>query len=411
MKTKVEDYLVIIIYVVLVTALIFCALENIIDPWKSVYISLAIIASFTLKQLFIQLEYSTKVIYYLLILADIVMTVYLSTTTNGTSFRIFYYVIMYEIIFSFKRAQAVLICISLCFINLTVNYYKVGQTDTATFLKYELYNFPELLLVAVVLFLVKYIIEINKALSVTQQRLQGSNVELEDACVTLKEAYRKNEDYLILQGKNKLAKEIHDTVGHTLTTALVELEASMILMGSDTLKTDDISDTNLHKASQKLENAIQQIRKGLNEVRHSVSALSSKDIDYYQEMIKLIDDMIKHTEVVIRYDIDDISLEKEALKKCIFRALQEGLTNSIRHGAATAIVFKLKYTEKYLFFSLEDNGGGCSFYKKGFGLCAMEERVQEVYGDIELRTQPGEGFSIYIKFHKINNVICYEEKK
>ena len=64
-KTKVGDYLVIIIYAVLVTALIFCALENIIDPWTSIYISLAIITSFTLKQLFLQLEYSNKVIYYL----------------------------------------------------------------------------------------------------------------------------------------------------------------------------------------------------------------------------------------------------------------------------------------------------------------------------------------------------------
>lgn len=405
MKNKISNYLIVIIYVVLVTGLIFCALENIISPWKSVYISLGIITSFTLKQLLTQLEYSKKVVFYLLIIIDIILTVYLSISASGTSFRIFYYVIMYEVIFSFEKIKAAITCIGFYILDITVNYIKIGKFDTVAFLKYELYNFPQYILIAVVLFLVKYIIDINAALSISQSRLEVSNIQLEDTYNNLKKAYRKNEQYLIMEGKNKLAREIHDTVGHTLTTALVEMEASKILMDNHISKTDDISrnQSDLQKSSQKLNASIQQVRKGLNDVRHSVSALSIKNTDYYKEITDLIQDVRKHTDVVIRYDIDDISRENENLKKCIYRALQEGITNSIKHGSATAIVFKLKYIENFLLFSLEDNGKGCSFYKKGFGLSAMEERVKDAFGEIDMMTQPGDGFNIYIKFHKINN--------
>ncbi|MDP4177821.1 MAG: histidine kinase [Bacillota bacterium] len=403
MKDKLEHYLIIIIYIVLVISLIFCAIENISSPWKSLYISLAIIASFTVKQLFIQLKYQNNPVFYLLIAADIVMTLYLSAATNGTSFRMFYFVIMYEVIFSIKEAKAALICTSFYMMDIAANYYKMGHTNTAAFFKFELYNFPEYLLVSVVLFLVKYIIDINHNLFEVQRNLEVSNVELNETYKNLKDAYKKNEDYLIIQEKNKLARSIHDTVGHTLTTALVEMEASKILMEDYISKTKNISKTNtiLEKSSQKLEAAVSQVRKGLNEVRNSVSALGSKDTDYYKEIINLINDVKKHTDIKIIHDIDHIDGENIELKKCIFRALQEGITNSIRHGGASAIVFKLKNREDCLFFSLEDNGKGCCFYKKGFGLSAMEERVQESGGDLQIMTQPHEGFNIYIKFHKI----------
>lgn len=395
----VEHYLVTIIYIVLVTALLFCALENINAPWRAVYVSLGIITSFTIKQLLIRLEYKSKYLLYFLISADIVMTVYLSMITIGTSYRIFYYVIMYEVVFNIKKVRAFFVCIGLYALDLSVNYYRIGKVNISLFLKQELYYLPVVLLIAVVLFLVKYIIEVNLNLFETRSKLEASNVELGDAYKSLKTAYRKNEDYLIMQEKNELAREIHDTVGHTLTTALVEMEAAKILMDSSTLP-----DSNIQQSSQKLGAAVKQVRKGLNEVRNSVSQLNNKDVDYYKKMINIIDDVKRHTEVVIRYDIDDISRESEELKKCIFRALQEGITNSIRHGGSSAVVFKLKYEKEDLYFSLEDNGKGCGFYKKGFGLSAMEERVKDACGDMEVMTEPGEGFNIYIKFYKINNV-------
>lgn len=390
MKDKVEWYLVVIAYAVLICALIFCALENIANPWKTVYISLAIISSFTVIQLFTEIEKSKKTLIYILITVNIILTAYLSFVAIGTSFRIFYYAIMYEIIFCIKKDKAVFLCSGLYILDIAANYFKAGQTDMAVFLKYELYNLPEYVLVGVVLFLVKYIIEMNKSLNTAKTELGTTNIQLKDAFETLSKAYSKNEDYLIMQEKNKLAREIHDTVGHTLTTALVEMEASQVLSESDK-----------DKASEKLGYAIDQVRKGLNEVRHSVSALNSCSIDYCNEMIKIIEDTKKHTEIIIRYDIDDIKSENDAIKKCIFRALQEGITNSIRHGHASALVFKLKYTEDYLYFSLEDNGRGASFYKKGFGISAMEDRVKEANGDIQIMTEPGQGFNIYIKFIKI----------
>lgn len=394
MKKKIEYYLVIIAYALLVSGLLFSSSENIRSPWITIYTSLVIIASFTAKQLIIELKGMWKAAFYSLAILDFILIVYISLFTKGTSFKIYYFVLMYQLVFNIKKSRAVCLSVVFFIADMAANYMKTGITDMAGFIKYEFYNFPAYLMVMIILLLLKYITDVNKNLSEAQKELNIKNIQLNEAYNNMKEAYRKNEDYLIMKEKNKLAREIHDTVGHTLTTALVEMEASQVL------NTDNRS-----LASQKLELAIKQVRKGLNEVRNSVSALNNDiEKDYYKCLTELIEDTKKHTGIAVRCDIDDISSESNELKKCIYRSLQEGMTNSIRHGEATALLFKLKYEGDYLNFSLEDNGKGCSYYRKGFGINAMEERVREFSGKLEIMTEPGEGFNIYIKFlvHKKN---------
>ncbi|MBC8062834.1 MAG: sensor histidine kinase [Clostridiaceae bacterium] len=389
MKRDLEDCLVILSYVILTVALLLVALENILRPWNAIFISLSIIVTFTLKEFVKYYKEDNKNIYLLLFFIEIFMIILLSFISKGRGFELFYIVVMYQVIFRFKKGFTILVSIIIYSLSLLRNYFALGYIEYISFVKYEILDFFILAMIVTILYVLKHIDSINKNLEATKNKLIIKNILLTDANDNIKEAYRKNEEYLIIEERNKMAREIHDTVGHILTTALVEMEAGNILLRDD-----------VDKASQKIDSAIDQVRKGLVQVRGSVSALKKgEDIDYYNEVLELIANTILHTEVAIRYEIDNFSKEDNEIKKCIYRALQEGLTNGIRHGGSTAFVFKLKYNKNELLFSIEDNGKGCSQIKKGFGLKAMEERVKEVKGKFNIISDKGEGFNIYIDFN------------
>ncbi|MNN32914.1 Sensor protein VraS [compost metagenome] len=104
-----------------------------------------------------------------------------------------------------------------------------------------------------------------------------------------------------------------------------------------------------------------------------------------------------HSDIIVKSHIDSDVNIYDSGKKVIYRALQEGLTNGIRHGKSTAFIFKLFERDNSINFSLEDNGIGAVALTKGFGLRSMEERVKELGGQLDIYSEEGEGFSIYIK--------------
>ncbi|WP_234117986.1 sensor histidine kinase [Clostridium hydrogenum] len=386
MNAKIENYLIIIAYVILTIALFTCAVENIESPWIVIFISLGIIAIFTLRQIVIAKNMYNK-IYYVYICVQVVLIFILSLVSSGTWFILFYFVIIYDFIFE-KEGFSFIFFAILCYcLSLVGSYCNVNESEVLNFYSLAFYNLVLFSFTTTIVYLLKYICRTNDKLQIAKNQLSIKNIELRQYIENMRQAYEKNEDYLVLNERNKFAREIHDTVGHTLTTALVEMEASKVLM-----------EKSEQEAEIKLDSALEQVRRGLKEVRTSVRALGEAKIDYYNEVIELIKNSILHADVAIRYDIDDFSNENEITKRCIFRALQEGITNGIRHGAATAFLFKLKYDKNFLRFSLENNGKGMTQIQKGFGLKAMEERVREANGVLNIITDIDEGFNIYINF-------------
>lgn len=386
MNTKIENYLIIIEYVILTVALFTCAVENIENPWIVIFMSLGVIAIFTLRQIVISENMYNK-IYYVYICVQVVLIFILSLVSRGTWFILFYFVIIYDFIFE-KEGFSFIFFAILCYcLSLVGSYCNVNESEVLNFYSLAFYNLVLFSFTTTIVYLLKYICRTNDKLESAKNQLSIKNIELRQYIENMRQAYEKNEDYLVLNERNKFAREIHDTVGHTLTTALVEMEASRVLM-----------EKGEQEAEIKLDSALEQVRKGLKEVRTSVRALGEFKIDYYNEVIELIKNSILHADVAIRYDIDDFSNENEITKRCIFRALQEGITNGIRHGIATAFLFKLKYDKNFLRFSLENNGKGMTQIQKGFGLKAMEERAREANGILNIITDIDEGFNIYINF-------------
>jgi len=188
--------------------------------------------------------------------------------------------------------------------------------------------------------------------------------------------------------RTRIAQEIHDIVGHTLTSTILQIEAGKRLLRKD-----------MDSATTRLGEAQDLVRHSLNEIRNSVHMLKEdKYYDIEAALQLLIEDTERNTGVRIHAVIDPISHISFMHKKVIYHALQEGLTNGIRHGRASAFSFSLRDEGSQLLFRLTDNGSGGSQFEMGFGLKMMRDRVRQLRGVLDVDTEPGKGCMLRINF-------------
>jgi signal transduction histidine kinase len=201
-----------------------------------------------------------------------------------------------------------------------------------------------------------------------------------------------------LQERTRIARDIHDSVGHTLTSALTGLQTA-----EHALKKD-----NADLALEMIARTKESIRIGLEAVRTSVHLLRENmpSDSFRPELIELIHETKKQTRVEITYEIDPTIPElPPAIELTIYRALQEGLTNGIRHGASAHFRFSLTYQAGLIRFILSDDGRLPLKIVYGFGLNAMKERVEDVGGELAIyanRSASGVTLDITIPFQTDN---------
>jgi two-component system sensor histidine kinase ChiS len=193
-------------------------------------------------------------------------------------------------------------------------------------------------------------------------------VSVRETAVTLAEVS-------VLEERNRIAHEIHDVVGHTLTAAIVQLEASKKLAGRD-----------LVKSVEKLDIINGLVRKGLDDIRRSVRLL--KDEGETFDLHAALDDLIRDTELTMGVEIDAHIEPLPPLawltQRVIYHALQEGLTNGIRHGNCSLFTFTLRREDQRLRFLLINDGTPFGSSKPGFGLTTMMERIHLLGGTVEV---------------------------
>jgi predicted ATPase/signal transduction histidine kinase len=200
---------------------------------------------------------------------------------------------------------------------------------------------------------------------------------------SMRETAAAQAEATVYEERNRIAQEIHDIVGHTLTSTILQIEA-----GKRLLHKKDIE-----SGVQRLVEAQDLVRHSLNEIRGSVHMLKE---DRYSDLTVMLKQLIRDTErnagVVIHaviYDLPEVM--STAYKKAIYHALQEGLTNGIRHGRSTVFHFSLESVGANLQFRLKDRGIGASTIAMGFGLRAMKERVVQLGGSLSIDSELNEG--------------------
>ena len=197
--------------------------------------------------------------------------------------------------------------------------------------------------------------------------------------------------------RNRLARDIHDTLGHYLTVINVQLEKALAFR-----------DKNPQEAVQAVSDAKRFASEALRDVRRSVSAL--RNIEDSQALVPSIADLVQHMnseqrQIELNVEGEEADFSQRA-RLALYRAVQEGLTNVQKHANATHVSVDVRYNEEEATLSLKDNGGGFDpamlqqlqqGREGGYGLQGLQERLQLVGGSLEIASSPGSGTFLYVR--------------
>lgn len=250
-------------------------------------------------------------------------------------------------------------------------YFEVYTSTTRGLLQVGI-NFLDIInLLFFILFLMIYIAnEVQENERMTQELIMVHQVnhELENyAAVSEKIAEDKE--------RKRLAREIHDTLGHALTGIAAGVDACIAMI-----------DINPEATKKQLMVISKVVRQGIVDVRNSLNKLRPGALEQHGfkgAIENMIEEFTSVSDLTISLDyrLDKVDFENTK-EDILFRVIQESVTNAVRHGDATHIDISLYIEDNSLYLKIQDNGQGCEEIHYGFGLKQMTERLAMINGKV-----------------------------
>lgn len=198
-----------------------------------------------------------------------------------------------------------------------------------------------------------------------------------------------------LNERNRIAREIHDNIGHMLSRSILQIGALIAINKDDTL-------------NEHYQNLKESLNQAMDSIRNSVHDLHNDSIDLENSMNQLIN-TFDFCEIKLDYDVSKyVSRE---VKYCFISITKEALNNTIKHSNATAVTITIIEHPSFYKYVYDDNGNNQNTvpvsiqdnlkedtYREGMGLNNMRERVKSLQGIINFHTD--NGFSIHITIPK-----------
>ena len=228
----------------------------------------------------------------------------------------------------------------------------------------------------------------NARIRKLNEQLNQANDQLRDYAVNMERMTQMRE-------RNRLAREIHYTLGHTLTGIIMGTDAGLALF-----------DVAPEESKKRMQIVAQSARDGLTDVRRSIKALRPDALErstLAQALEGLVENFRLTTSAQIAYfqEAEELKLDSDE-EDVLYRVVQEGMTNAVRHGRADRIEIRISRTGDAVSVSIRDNGTGCAKPEEGFGLRHMRERLEMLggtlaYGNLEKDAPDGyTGFYITV---------------
>lgn len=192
----------------------------------------------------------------------------------------------------------------------------------------------------------------------------------------------KNIHIAILTERNRIARELHDSIGHAISSSILQVEALKVI------STEDHVIKNLDTLQNTLKN-------GMDDIRKSIHNLYNESLDLKNQIEKLCSEIPNiDVELVYKFD-DEINYD---LKFDILSVIKEALTNCAKHSNATKIKISLLNQPKFYSILIEDNGSQFDDRNKGIGLLSMKEIADKYNGFFNCRFD--DGFKIHMTLMK-----------
>lgn len=215
--------------------------------------------------------------------------------------------------------------------------------------------------------------------------------KLKEALRTVNEQSEKLKNLAVVEERNRIAAEMHDTVGHTLTAAVLTLEAAEGLVSEE-------------RAAQIVRQGKEQVKRGLSELRDSVKMVRAGNAPDFAAVLECL---LREIRSDIGLDIN-LCMESPIILPplqagILLSAVKECTTNAIRHGQATHADILIGEHNGQIRLTFTDNGRGAEVIKPGSGLSIMRERLQSVGGTLETESAPQEGVTVILSIPAVQN--------
>jgi len=218
---------------------------------------------------------------------------------------------------------------------------------------------------------------------------RDARTALAEANQLLRDHASQVEELATTKERNRLAREIHDSVGHYLTVVNVQIGAARTMLDQDR-----------SRALEHLSTAQSLTQEGLAEVRHSVAALRASPTESrpLPEALTSLVDQWRAAGLNGNFrQYGTVRTLTPQTNLTLYRAGQEALTNVAKHASATAVSVRLNYGDDRTRLTIEDNGVGATDSEGGFGLLGIRERVQLLKGSVRITTDAGKGFILEVE--------------
>lgn len=221
-------------------------------------------------------------------------------------------------------------------------------------------------------------------------KLKEMHNTLQAAHAELQEATLQSMQYAALTERTRIAREIHDGLGHQMTSLIVQLQALELMLPNDP-----------HTAEKTVTELLNIARKGMGEIRMSVREWANDEKGLGIIAIRGFISQVSansniHFQLVEEGDFSEWS---EDISIALFRILQESVTNVIRHSEASKVEISISEKERELSLIVSDNGilNDNIYLQKGFGITGIFERCKTVGGTCTFSINPNGGLKVLVK--------------
>ena len=214
--------------------------------------------------------------------------------------------------------------------------------------------------------------------------------ELRDSNVKIREYASRVADTVAAEERNRLARDIHDSIGHYLTATNIQLAKARAFFS-----------INPEEALQAIENAQKTAKEAMDDVRDSVKSLKDMESFNLTDILKDTIARIEGNGVKINYMITgDDSECSYAVKLALFRVIQEALTNAVKYSGCSIINISILFEDRKSTAVIKDNGNGFdieSVPETSSGLAGIRQRIELVRGEVDIYSEIGKGTVITAK--------------
>ncbi|MFM1543868.1 histidine kinase [Helcococcus ovis] len=223
----------------------------------------------------------------------------------------------------------------------------------------------------------------------TRDEFAEQNIILRKEKLNLLKKSERNKQISIIHERERIAKTLHESIGHTISASIIQIEAIKVISSNE----------NVTKQLNSLQN---NLKTGMNEIREALHNLKNQSIDLEKKIMELLENSRFKNNKINILNCENLNMN---LKFDIISIVKEAITNALKYSNSDFMRISIVNNKKYISINISDNGSefvDITNIKKGIGLISIKEIVDFYNGNLNISYN--NGFNIHITLmEKIND--------